>query len=559
MSSPRRQPFTGASLALALLALLAAGSALRDASTSAASGGPGAAVQPQVRQALAWQGAARVLVALREPPSPPAGAARLDVAALRRQVAARQGKVLAALSPAEFELSYRYQAVPALAGRVSAEGLARLTAHPEVVEVTLDALGSAAMTQSVPLIHADEAHDGGVTGEGIVVAVLDSGVDTDHPDLAGDILYEECFLSGGGCPGGAHAAEDDNGHGTNVAGIITSDGTVAPIGVAPDAQIAAYKILAASGFGLFSDWLAALDDIIANHPEVDVVNMSLQSGIACPATTMATAIATLRERGVATFISAGNHGSKSSVTVPGCITEGLSVGAAYDVGLGTVNGWKSPCSDTGTAADDVACWSNSDDSLDLLAPGAAITSTGMGGGRSTFFGTSQAAPHSAGVAALLLQASPGLSVDELEAKLEATGTLLVDDLDDADPATNRTTPRVDARVALLADGEDNDGDGCTTSEEFGTDAGAGGRRNPLNPWDFYDVNGDGVVNVLGDILPVASAFGPSTGPNYDAALDRSPPPPGAEPWDLGPPDGAITIEDVLAVAGQFGHRCLGPP
>ncbi len=556
MFAPRQRP-TVVFLALALLAVLG-GSALSDAHASSASRlARGAAVQPEVPEALAQQSAMPVLVTLREPTA--LGAAPLDIAALRSQVASIQGEVLAALPPGEFDLTYRYQAVPALAVRVSAVGLAKLAARPEVLEITLDAQGSAATTQSVPLIRADEAHSGGVTGAGVVVAVLDSGVDTDHPDLAGDILSEACFLSGGGCPGGGHAAEDDNGHGTNVTGIITGDGTVAPIGVAPGAHIAAYKILNASGLGFFSDWLAALDDIIANHPEVDVVNMSLQSGALCPAGAMATAITTLRDQGVPTFVSAGNHGTKSSLAVPACITDGLSVGAVYDAGLGTVNGWKTSCSDLGTAPDEVACWSDSDDSLDLLAPGAAITSTGSGGGMSVFLGTSQAAPHAAGVAALLLQAFPGLSVDELESRMKATGTLLTDDLDDGDAATNRTTPRVDARVALLADSEDSDGDGCANVEEFGSDAGVGGRRNPLNPWDFYDVNGDGIVNVFGDILPVANAFGPSTGPNYDPSLDRSPPPPGADPWDLGPPDGTITIDDILAVAAQFGHSCAGPP
>lgn len=547
-----------AMFAVALVVLLA-GVALSDVDASSGTRiARGALVRREVREALDQQPTARVLVMLREPAE--LGKARPSIAALRSQVASVQAGVLAGLPPSDFEPIYRYQAVPALAGRVNADGLELLARHRDVVDVILDGQGSAATDRSVPLVHADEVHAGGVTGAGVVVAVLDTGIDSDHPDLADDIAYEACFLSGGGCPGGSHAAEDDYGHGTNVSGIITGAGTVASVGVAPDAQIAAYKVLNDHGYGNFSDWVAALDDIIANHPEVDIVNMSLQSSWSCPAGATATAIRTLRDRGVATFIASGNHGAKNSFTSPACITEGISVGATYDASLGRINGWKTSCSDATTDADQVACWSDSDEGLDLLAPGALITAARMGGGTVTYRGTSQAAPHAAGVAALLLEVWPGLSVDEIESRMEATGTLVTDDLDDGDPSTNRTTPRVDARVALLADNDDTDGDGCTNGEELGSDAGLGGRRNPLNPWDFYETNGDGVVNVLDDILAVVGAFGPSTGAHYDPQLDRSPPPPGAQPWDLGPPDGTINLsDDILGIVAQFGHTCAGPP
>ena len=150
-------------------------------------------------------------------------------------------------------------------------------------------------------------------------------------------------------------------------------------------------------------------------------------------------------------------------------------------------------------------------------------------------------------------------MDELEARLKSTGTPVTDDLHDNDPATNRTTPRIDARVALLADGEDTDGDGCANGEEFGPDPRRGGQRNPLNPWDFYDVNGDGIVNVFDDILAVIAAAGPESGPAYDPALDRSPAAAGTAPWQQGPPDGTIDLmTDILGVVSQFGHRCAGP-
>ncbi len=431
--------------------------------SSRAESGIDTKVQPEVRAALAGPARTQVLVELRKPPSLKAGA--LDSTRARVQVAVEQTQVLTGVAASDFQVIYRYQALPALAGRVNARGLAELAAKPEVTEIMLDGVGTTALdsvgttartgegttvpSPSVSMIHADEVQSAGITGAGITVAVLDTGIDTQNVDLTHDIAYERCFLASGGCPTGAHPAEDNNGHGTNVAGIITSDGIVAPVGVAPGAKIAAYKILDASGSGLFSDWAAALDDIIANHPEVNIVNMSLQSTASCPAGPLGDAVTTLRSRGVSSFIASGNYGTKNSLSIPACISGGISVGAVYVSNIGSVSGWKTTCTDPTTQADQVPCWSSSADTLALLAPGAPITSTGMGGGLSTYMGTSQAAPHAAGVAALLMEAVPGLSVDQIESRMKLAGTVVTDDLHDNDPTTNRQTPRIDARVALV--------------------------------------------------------------------------------------------------------------
>ncbi len=551
-----------APLRASLLAVLAFSAALllfaiqTDTRVETVSAGP--SVEPQVFQALAQNETVSIIVSLRGPPA--AGGGRADLAALRSRVAATQERVLAGIPQDALQLSYRYQAVPALAGSVTAAGLEALLQRADVAEVSLDGTGVAATSRSATLIRADEVINAGVTGAGVVVAVLDTGIDTDHPDLANDILYEACYLQLQDCPPEPHPAEDNQGHGTNVAGIITSDGGFAPRGIAPGAKLAVYKVLTSSGSGQFSDWVAAMDDILVNHPEVDIVNMSLQSSNACPATAMATAVAMLRDAGVATFISAGNHGAKHILSVPACLPAGISVGATYDSDVGERSGWKVNCTDTTTAADQVACWSDSDNGLDLLAPGSVITSTGTGGGTSSFSGTSQAAPHAAGMAALVLEAFPDLTVDELENRIKAAGTPVTDDLHDSDPETNRTTPRIDARVALLTDHGDADADGCTNAEEYGAIARFGGQRNPLNPWDFYDVDGDGTVNLVDDILAVIGAAGPDTGPAYQLALDRSPSAAGSPPWQQGPPDGTIDlVNDILGAVSQFGHRCAGPP
>src|SRR5437867_3783441 len=147
------------------------------------------------------------------------------------------GRVLGRLPRARVAPTARWQRVPAFAARIDRAGLAALLRSPWVVRVDLDARGHGELVESAALIHADQAFAAGASGEGVTVAVLDSGVDTDNPDLADDIVAQHCFVAkqdgSGGCPNGQKqqdgpgSAEDDEGHGTEVTGDITSNGTVA--------------------------------------------------------------------------------------------------------------------------------------------------------------------------------------------------------------------------------------------------------------------------------------------------------------------------------------------
>ena len=234
---------------------------------------------------------------------------------------------------------------------------------------------------------------------------------------------------------GAGAAEDDHGHGTHVTGIITSDGNVASRGVAPGASIVSVKVLDSNNqFCCSSDVVAGLDWILANRPDVKVVNMSLLTfatytgdcdGADAGTMAFADSIDQLVANGVSVFAASGNSSLANAMGAPACVANAISVGAVNDF-------------------DQVAFFSNGSATLDILAPGVGIVSTALGGGTTALSGTSMAAPHGAGTAALLLDAFPGLTPASLLATLEATGRPVTD------PQNGFTDPRIDAEAAFLA-------------------------------------------------------------------------------------------------------------
>jgi subtilisin family serine protease len=409
---------------------------------------PKALLDP-VEQAIQADGTTQVVVALRLPYASSAVGAR------KAQVAQAQSRVLQALAaPDDFQVTRRYQTVPGLVGVVTPQGLESLRHSPDVQAVALDMPIQALDSESAALIQADRVwNDLGLTGAGVNVAVIDTGVDRTHPDLADHIVAQHCFSKGSCPPSGADEgedAQDENGHGTHVAGIITSRGTASPRGIAPDAGLVAVRVMDKNASGWNSDMIAGIDWVVANQAQFNIkaLNLSLGAGQyadACDAqdaNTMlqAAALEAARQAGIVTFAASGNEGLTNEMVAPACISSVVSVGAVYDANLGATT-WP-PCSDANATTDQVACFSNSSSTLDLLAPGAVIVSTMMGGGQVSKSGTSMASPHATAAAALMLQAYPSLTPAEIETTLERTGIPITD------YRTGRTTPRIDALAAV---------------------------------------------------------------------------------------------------------------
>ncbi len=415
------------------------------------------------RLAVAESGSARVLVMLHEP----AAVQRSDETLLLRvsRIDDEVDSVLAALPAGAEKLRRRFHSVPGFAIDADAVMLDALDQDARVHRVGLDVGGTgsgAVAPDTASVLNQVSPLSGlGLGGTGMKVAVIDSGIDTNHNDLQSRIVAQQCFCSGvagsvGCCPNGldtqsgAGAAEDDHGHGTNVSGIILGNGGVAPRGALPQAQLVSVKVLDANNnFCCASDVIAAIDWVRINHPDVDAVNLSLGTGAlfatACDASpsfnvAMSTAVNSLRAVGATVTASAGNQGSNTSTSSPACIAATVGVGATWDsnVGSATILG----CTDATTAAKQVTCFSNLSPSLDIMGAGAFVTSTGFNGATSTFAGTSQAAPMVAACAAALKQASPGATMDEIEAALKAAPTTV------SSPRNGINYPFLDCVAAL---------------------------------------------------------------------------------------------------------------
>ena len=409
---------------------------------------PSAASGDAVAQAAAQPGTVRVVVALKQPYASASASERQAV------IARVQSQTIDRLKADAFRLVHRYETIAGMSGVVTAAGLDALRRNPDVQAVSLDMPLKAMLEKSAPLIRADRVwNDLGLTGLGVNVAVLDTGVDGTHPDLSDHIVAQHCFNKGSCPPDNSDEGEsalDENGHGTHVAGILASRGRVSSRGIAPDAGLVAVRVMDQNGSGWNSDLIAAIDWVITNQSRynIRVMNLSLGGGrysgvcdtLDANLILQSQALGAARQAGIITFVASGNEGQSGAMAAPACISSAVSVGAVYDSNFGPL-AWPS-CADAATRADQIACFSNSSPTLNLLAPGSIITSDAPGGKLIAKSGTSMAAPHAAGVAALMLQAWPNLTPAEAAATLKVTGVAI------RDPRNNRVTPRIDALSAV---------------------------------------------------------------------------------------------------------------
>lgn len=419
-----------------------------------AGGAEAAVVSDDVFHALATRERVRVVIALR----PPVVAGK-SAGAQQEAIRTLQSRVVDGIAADGFRRLDDWRSTAGLAGELTSAGVAALAANPDVLRVDVEHGGAVSLLESVPLVGGAAAHERGLRGAGVTIALIDSGVEASHPDLAGAVVDERCFcatLTGDGCcpnhqtdQRGPGAAEDAHGHGTGVAGILASRGVVAGVGMAPEAKLLAIRVLDGSGrYEHDSQITSAFDFLLTEHPEVRVVNLSLGSddpieGRCDDATAQtmlwAQQVAALRARGTAVVAAAGNHAAVGAITSPACVGGVWGVGATYDAPQRSME--FGICGDANVLADDIACFSDVSSALSFLAPGAIITTSNRGGKTQRTVGTSAASPHVAGAAALLFGRKPSASVAEIESLLARTGIPILD------ARTGVRYPRIDVDAA----------------------------------------------------------------------------------------------------------------
>jgi len=280
----------------------------------------------------------------------------------------------------------------------------RLAEDSDVGRVYLDKRVHVTLDDVEGLVSAGQARNRfDVSGEGVTVAVLDTGVDDTHPDIQGSVVDEKDFTGEG-------TVEDGHGHGTHVAGIITGDGTASDgqyVGMAPDASIMNLRVIGSDGYGSTSDIIDAME--YADTNGADVISMSL-GGDTSTNDPFFDAVQKVTASGTAVIVAAGNSGSSyETIKSPGVVPEAITVGASDDY-----DGITSFSSRGPTPIRDYV-------KPDLVAPGSYVYSAQAGtDGYVAKSGTSMATPVVSGVAALALQEHPGWTPSQLKSALVTT-------------------------------------------------------------------------------------------------------------------------------------------
>ncbi|NUQ61376.1 MAG: S8 family serine peptidase [Pirellulales bacterium] len=344
----------------------------------------------------------------------------------------------------------------------------------------------------------------GIDGRGYAVAVLDTGIDQDHPFFGPDrdgngisdsILFQRDFVDGDS------RADDQHGHGTHVAGLIASQ-DAAYGGIARGAGLIVLRVLDSEGNGSLSSVEKALQWVAANAAAYNIaaVNMSFGDNgnyaFAQSLYGIGDELSILASKGVMVVSAAGNNyyttNSREGVAYPAADPNSFGVGAVWTADEGGPYSWRGGSVDFSTGSDRLVSFSQRDvGQTEIFAPGALMTGAGLGGGTATFSGTSMAAPQVAGVAALAQQIAAThlnrrLTAAELRSLLASSGVSLQDGDDENDNVANTgdTFRRLD--VLALANGilalPASPGDAASNPAD-----GAGGGTGTIHAAGFHTI------------------------------------------------------------------------
>jgi len=343
-----------------------------------------------------------------------------DPGQLGRGIAQRTGGKLGHVYRAAVN-GFSIQLPPGLARQAIEGQLGVLRVEPDV---RVHAVAGQTLPTGVNRVDADQNATAKINGiderVDVDIAIIDTGIDIDHPDL--NVVGGRHFYSLWGLISFADDAyDDDNGHGSHVAGIAAAkDNDFGVVGMAPGARLWAVKVLDSTGSGYLSDVIAGIDWVTAHAATIEVANMSL--GAAASSSIFRTAIQNGVAAGVVYVVAAGNDAKDvygadgvfgtSDDFIPAAYPEAAAISAMCDSD-GTPGG---SGGSTGYGADDsFASFSNYSRSvvagnpvispgkaIDLLMPGVSIYSCWKGGGYGTASGTSMASPHGTGLAALYI-------------------------------------------------------------------------------------------------------------------------------------------------------------
>ncbi|WP_238457381.1 S8 family peptidase [Alkalihalophilus pseudofirmus] len=288
------------------------------------------------------------------------------------------------------EVHETIELIQAASATLPKENVSGLLAHEEVaaIEIDQEVEITSVYDWGTNTIQAPAAWANGIAGDGVRVAVIDTGVDFNHNDLT--VIDSVSFVQE------EETANDENGHGTHVAGIIAANGTL--LGTAPNSELYVVKALDKNGTGFHSNVVKGIE--WALERDIDVINLSI--GGNHPSRTLEQAIQKAYENGVLLVAAGGNNGTASgsepTVEYPAKYEQVIAV-AATD------------------ANDNRASFSATGPEIEVSAPGVGVISTYLNGGHARMSGTSMAAPHVSGHLALLKQAYPNATNGELRSLL----------------------------------------------------------------------------------------------------------------------------------------------